>query len=67
MNQPNWEKSKETLRKFVEKGLHDIKELAAETSFMTDQTTSILKLGQGIIRNRMFLSRQNVANGRLSF
>jgi hypothetical protein len=44
MNKQDWQRSKNRLRKMVREGVQDMKEWAAEASYLTDATSQVVKL-----------------------
>lgn len=52
MKRANWEKSKQQIRKAIQEGVADIKEWAAEASYLTSATTEVVKLEMEVHRLR---------------
>ena len=64
MNRKDWDKSKKQMRKLLDKGIAELKELAAEASFMTDATSNVVKLEMDVHRLRGRLERAQIRLGR---
>lgn len=64
MNQKDWDRSKQQLKKVLERGVEELKELAAETSYMTDATTNVVRMEMDVHRQRNKLDRTHIRLGR---
>lgn len=64
MNRKDWEKSKKQMRKLLEQGIGELKELAAEASYMTDATSDVVKLEMDVHRQRNRLDKAQTRLGR---
>ena len=64
MDRRDWEKSKKKMRKLLEQGIAELKELAAEASFMTDATSNVVKLEMDVHRLRTRLEKAQIRLGR---
>lgn len=64
MNRQDWEKSKKKMRSLLDQGIAELKELAAEASFMTDATSNVVKLEMDVHRLRTRLEKAQTRLGR---
>lgn len=64
MDRRDWEKSKKKMRQLLEQGIEELKELAAEASFMTDATSNVVKLEMDVHRLRGRLEKAQIRLGR---
>ena len=64
MKQKDWDKSKQQLKKMLERGIEELKELAAETSYMTDATTNVVRMEMDVHRLRSRLDKAHMRLGR---
>lgn len=64
MDRKDWEKSKQRMQKLLEKGVQELRELAAEASYMTDATTNVVKMEMDVHRLRTKLEKTQMRLGR---
>jgi hypothetical protein len=64
MNRQDWERSKKQMKKLLEQGIAELKELAAETSYMTDATAKVVKTELDVHRLRNRLEKVQTRLGR---
>lgn len=64
MNRLDWERSKKRLRKLIQRGMEDVKELVTEASYLTDATSQVVKLDVDIHRIRTQIEKAHNRLGR---
>lgn len=64
MNRQDWEQSKKQLKNLLERGIAELKELAAETSYMTEATSNVVKTELDVHRLRSRLEKAQKRLGR---
>ncbi len=64
MNRKDWDKSKKQMQGLLERGIEELKGLAAEASYMTDATSNVVKMEMDVHRQRTRLEKLQMRLGR---
>jgi len=64
MNRQDWDKSKKQMRRLLEQGIEELKDLATEASYMTDATSNVVKLEMEVYSLRNKLEKAQSRLGR---